>query len=291
MSEQITKSYFELKAGLIHYKGEKAAQLLHGQLTNDIKKLAVGQGNFNLLLSLKGKVRALCMVIRIEEGCLLLCDSDDVSLFTEHFSKMAPLSRVEIIDLSQHYFFAHLIGDPFLFKKNPGAYSIENNLNVFQNNRLGVEGTDVWGPIADKSAFLSLLSNKQIPLLLENDIENLRIRNGVPKNHVDFNDENLPQECLLDRALHFEKGCYLGQEIIARLHYKGHVNKLLKRLHITGSQEVSVGAKLIFEGKEVGLITSITQGADDVRALGYVPYKRNADLFDVESGGQASIIP
>src|SRR5262249_39272971 len=105
----------------------------------------------------------------------------------------------------------------------------------------------------------------------------LRVEQGIAKLGVDATEANLPQEARLSRALHFDKGCYLGQEIIARLHFKGHVNKILAGLKIENALPPQQGAP-IFEGeKEAGKITSVifSPKLNVWLALGYVPYASN----------------
>jgi len=287
-----------LNAGLLAFEGEKAPVMLHGQLTNDIKKLLPSTGNLNLLLSLKGKVRAVLQVIRTETGCLSLVDEADVALLQEHFSKMAPLSRVSLLDLSSQFYFVHIFAQqlPWSLDQKANQYLVSDyegvKVHCYQHQRYGSPGFDCWVSGGSKQAFLDLLQAQQIQFMEAQELESVRIKAGIPINHVDFSDDNLPQECRLDAALNFEKGCYLGQEIIARLHYKGHVNKLLKQLKITGGVIPSAGDKLLHEGKEVGWITSVTQNDEGSFALGYVPYKMSNEglSFELKQGGAATLL-
>ncbi|HEY5872821.1 MAG TPA: hypothetical protein VIT46_06250 [Gaiellaceae bacterium] len=99
----------------------------------------------------------------------------------------------------------------------------------------------------------------------------LRIRARTPRFGRELDDRILPAEAGLDeRAIDFEKGCYPGQEPIARQHYRGRVNRTLRVLHIDGEELPEYDAELQLEGKVVGRLTSATPDENGIVALGYV---------------------
>ncbi|MBX7148608.1 hypothetical protein K1X76_05935 [bacterium] len=240
-------SYFEVPDIFYEVKGDKAATFLHGQLTNSIKTLKNGECNYNLLLTLKGKVLADLYVYKKEDKFYFSCAPQAEPIIITHLKKMAPLSRVELIPYPTCVF--HVLG------ANKAGVS-------FKTDRLGIEGYDVWD-----------LDKPEGEIIPPETQECIRIENKITRWGIDFNDENLPQEALLDRALHFNKGCYLGQEIIARLHYKGHVNKIIGLLK--SDTEMKKGDEIYYEKKAIGKITSsvYSKNYKSWMALGYLPYK------------------
>ena len=212
--------------------GEKAAAFLHGQFTNDIKGLSPGQGNYNLLLTQKGKVRADLFIYRDEGGFYLLIPKPFSEIVISHLQKLATLSKVKIV---------------------------ETHCNA-----------SLQSQIADLPFNLDKIT---------------RVERGIPLVGVDVTEENFPQEGRLDQALHFNKGCYLGQEIIARLHYRGHVNKILARLAIDSEEVVLEGEPIFLEDKIVGKITSSVYSPKFKKniLLGYIPYDQKdfAGFFEV----------
>ena len=105
----------------------------------------------------------------------------------------------------------------------------------------------------------------------EDELEVLRIRAGTPRFGREIDDRVLPAEAgLEERAIDFEKGCYPGQEPIARQHYRGRVNRTLRVLELDGSERPEYDAELTFEGKVVGRVTSAAPDGDGVTALAYV---------------------
>ena len=114
--------------------------------------------------------------------------------------------------------------------------------------------------------------------LSDDELEALRIRAGTPRFGREIDDRVLPAEAgLVERAVSLTKGCYPGQEPIARQHYRGRVNRGLRVLEIEGAELPSYDAELTNEGKVVGRVTSAEVEGDHVVALGYVRVEVPAD--------------
>ena len=86
-------------------------------------------------------------------------------------------------------------------------------------------------------------------------LELLRIEGGVPRYGVDYDERTLPQEAGLTRTLAMEKGCYVGQETVARIHFRGHINKVLRTLRF--DRAIPAGTELMLDGENVGRVTSV----------------------------------
>ena len=109
------------------------------------------------------------------------------------------------------------------------------------------------------------------PTLSAEELELLRIRAGTPRFGRELDDRVLPAEAGLDeRAISFTKGCYPGQEPVARLHFRGRANRRLRRLEIEADEPPAYDAEVRHEGKVVGRVTSAARDGDHVAALGYV---------------------
>lgn len=196
--------------------GEKVVQFLNGQLTNDIAAIKPGESQYNLLLTVKGKIVSDLFVYRIDNDFYLAIPSAYADRVMAQLGKTAPLSRVQITE-----------------------------------------------------------TNKTILPEIPDLPESLRIEQSIPKMGVDFTEANFPQEAGLEkRAVSFTKGCYLGQEIVARLQYRGHVNKILVKIKIDSTTPPPPGTPIFENGKECGKITSAIYSPKEksVIALGYLPY-------------------
>ena len=109
------------------------------------------------------------------------------------------------------------------------------------------------------------------PTIGAEELERLRIEAGTPTAGRDVDERVLPAEAgLTERAVSFTKGCYPGQEPVARLHYRGHANRALRVLSIEGSELPEADAEVVFEGKVVGRVTSAARANGGVVALAYV---------------------
>ncbi len=111
----------------------------------------------------------------------------------------------------------------------------------------------------------------RVPTLGSDELERLRIAAGTPAWGKELDDRVLPAEAgLVERAVSLTKGCYPGQEPIARLHYRGHANRGLRRLRIESETPPEYDAELVLDGKVVGRVTSAVPADGAVLALGYV---------------------
>jgi folate-binding protein YgfZ len=122
------------------------------------------------------------------------------------------------------------------------------------------------------------------PTVPDDELELLRIRAGTPRFGRELDDRVLPAEAGLEgRAIDFEKGCYPGQEPIARQHYRGRVNRTLRVLEIDGVDLPPYDAELVSESKVVGRVTSAMVEGDRVIALGYVRVEAaTSDLLECQ---------
>jgi folate-binding protein YgfZ len=127
---------------------------------------------------------------------------------------------------------------------------------------------------------VEVLDELLAPTVGDDELEVLRITAGTPRFGREIDDRVLPAEAGLEaRAIDFEKGCYPGQEPIARQHYRGRVNRTLRRLEIGARELPHDDAELTYDGKVVGRITSAARDGDTVAALGYVRTEVPADAI------------
>lgn len=269
--------YFSPGDKLFELQGENVSRFLHGQLTGDIQSLKIGEASYNLLLTLKGKVVSDLFVYHTKNSFFIAVNPTYAEKVISHFKKYSALSRVTIEDASITYKIFHLC-----IKSR-----VENSFVV---NRIGLPGFDVilasQSPGFEPSHHHAKMSDELV--------ETIRLEQGIPKIGQDFDETNLPQEARLDRALNYSKGCYLGQEIIARLHFKGHVNKILASLKIAGEKIPSRGTKILNADQEVGMVTSavFSPKLHAVLAMGTIPYKLfvAGQNLKLENGDSVTVI-
>lgn len=267
--------YYKTTDHILTVLGEKAARFLHGQFTNSITDLKSGQGNYNLFLTVKGRVRADLSIFKFKDVFYLVVPHRFFELIREHLTKMAGLSRCVVKEWDREVI--HVVGDVPMFgdgdRDSVTTWTVPHSeALVFRTDRLGTRGFDVVTAKEDLEAIRLSLKDQSIEEVSAAQVEAVRIKNGVARVGVDVTQDNLPQEGRLDRALHFNKGCYLGQEVVARLKFRGHVNRMLVPL-VVEQAAVNPGQMIWHAGKECGRVTSAVFDAGKKQSylLGFLP--------------------
>jgi len=222
-------------------RGPNAAAYLQAMVSNDVEGLGIGDACEALLLTAKARVIAPLVVLRRGVDDFLLLTEDGLG------------DRVRAV----------LVRSRFAAK-----CEIEVEIHASAVVLGDAEGV----PTADFGvAAVEVIDGGLEATLDDEELELLRIRAGTPRFGREIDDRVLPAEAGLDaRAVDFEKGCYPGQEPIARQHYRGRVHRTLRVLEIEGPDLPDYDAELAFEGKVVGRVTSAARDGDGVAALAYV---------------------
>ncbi len=247
--------------GKLALSGEQAKEFLQGQVTNDIEGLSPGSGCYAALLTPKGKMLGDLRVL--DTGSELLLDTERVAL-QELFNMIRRFRvgwRVELHKRTLERGLLSLIGP-----RSDGV--VETEVPEEENShRLvsldGIEarairtdlGLDLLYAGEDTSALSAALLARGVTEVGEDAAEIVRIEGGRPRYGVELNDTVIPQEAgLNERAVSFTKGCYVGQETVARLYYRGRPNRELRGLRC--AEPVESGAEITYEGRLVGTVSS-----------------------------------
>jgi folate-binding protein YgfZ len=253
-------------AGLLESKrrvhlvnGPEAVEFLQGQVTNDVETLEPGLGCYALLLSTKGKILAdLRIFMRDREELLLDTEPETTEVVVSNLTKYKIGRQVNVEDADRRV--VSLIGprshDAFgkPLPKAEHAFT-ETELSgakvLAVRTHLGVDVVYDRGDFANVQAALAERAER----VSEESAEILRIEAGRPRYGHDMSEDNLPAEVgLEDRAVSFTKGCYVGQEPVARMHHRGHPNWHLRGLELS---ELAIPAdRVIDQDKDVGTVTS-----------------------------------
>jgi folate-binding protein YgfZ len=222
-------------------RGPGAEAFLQAMVSNDVEKLAVGDSCEALLLTPKARVIAPLVVYRrAVDDFLLLTEPGAGDVLRAALLRMRFAAKCEI-EREEHV------------------------SSVVFRDADGIPTADYGAPAVE------VLDSDLEPTVGADELELLRIRAGTPRLGREIDDRVLPAEAGLDaRAIDFAKGCYPGQEPIARQHYRGRVNRSLRVLELEGGEVPEYDAELSHEGKTVGRVTSATRDGDNVVALAYV---------------------
>ena len=263
--------------GRIRIMGEKAAEMIGGLVSNDVAGLIPGQGCYAAALTAKGKIVADVRVF-IEEGSVLI-DAPPraaaswaamVKKFVNprvapHVDETASLRDLGVFGLNARHVVAALTGvqSPALTALAPHAHVTVDvgghTVLVTKSPELAFEGFEIIMPAA---AFPSMWEGAMhagaTPAGLE-AWEIARVEAGRPEWGIDIDDSTIPQEANFDElhAISYTKGCYVGQETVARVHFRGHVNRHLRGIHATELDAPPTGATLHDDnGIQVGDVRS-----------------------------------
>ena len=278
--------------------GKDPVGMLNAVLTNDVPARG-DRGAYAMLLNPKGRVRADLRVAKAADEVLIDTEPEGAEATAEILGRYAPFSRVKLEELPDWEVLglygpraAELLGAPDLAEHEAKQAEISGNPVLVVGVAVPVGGYDLVGPAGSMGAVREHLIAAGATLAGRDAYETARIAAGVPRFGADITPDNFPgeSESALERAVSFGKGCYPGQETVARMHYRGSPNKKLYRFELEpGSMEPPEAGDEILQGEKglagqissvdvVGRLTSVAPHPVDgkIYALGYLA--RKADL-------------
>jgi glycine cleavage system T protein len=261
--------------GRLHLTGSDRAAYLHRIISNDVEGLAVGEGNYATILTNRGKIIADMKVCVFEESIGIETNAETTSSLYQELDKYLIADDVAIEDFTKRTGAvgvhgpksAELLKDAcgFDVQDLPEYHSVVDEVDgrrivCVRANETGEVGYNLftasesiewlWDTILTKGRTFSA---QPVGLTALNS---LRIEAGIPLYGAELDDSVFPGEAELEKAVSFEKGCYIGQEIVARMKYRGHPNRLLRGFEIAGDIPPQNGDSLLDGDKEIGWITS-----------------------------------
>lgn len=248
--------------------GPDRERFLNGQLTNDMRKVSEGCALHACALNAKGKLNGDLFVTRNNDAFLIDADPDLKDSLLDRLERYVIADDVQLFTVTDQYALFHLL--------QPGV-AASGELKVRSAKRFGQWGHDVWAAAEHHDEILAKFS-AQCDFCDADCAEALRIQQGIPRWGRELTDEIIPVEARLDETIDYEKGCYIGQEVISRMKMSGQTNKRLCGLV---GLALEPGIKLISaetDGKDAGWITSISDQKELGRriALGFVRRGFNA---------------
>jgi folate-binding protein YgfZ len=282
--------------------GADRQRFLNAYVTCDVKPLQPGDGAYGFFTNPQGRILSDVAVLVQEDRLWLEVAPGQAEAIAGHLRKFVIVDRVEIRSLDD-------MALPTLIGPRAAEVLGVPDMTDWKHTRMTVDGTEVvvqrrgllgspaftlWTPASQAPRLRErLLARESVQAVGEEALEVLRAEAGIPRFWVDFGPDNFPKETGLDEAVSYTKGCYLGQEVVARIHYRGGVQKMMRRLELAGDPQP--GAKLLFEGREAGTVTTAVRSPLSGRTLGLgIVHKRAAEpgtRLDVEGGGTATVTP
>jgi folate-binding protein YgfZ len=248
--------------------GADRLRFLNGQITNDPRKASETVAVEACVLNAKGKMEAHIFAHARGESFLMDADPDLRETLRTRLERYVIADDVEIEDVKDQFSLFHVL--------TPQMPDVSNGV-VISIRRFAEPGWDIWSETANHEAVLYQLSST-FSLLDSDAAEVMRIEQGIPRWGRDLTPEIIPIEANLEqRTIDYEKGCYIGQEVISRMKMSGQTNKRLCGLISLNDIPLQVGVKLAAastDQKEAGWITSATRSERLGKEIGLGYVKR-----------------
>ncbi|MGC1306456.1 MAG: folate-binding protein [Phormidesmis sp.] len=287
--------------GRIRLTGADRVRFLHNQTTNSIEQLSAGQGCYTVFVTSTGRTLDLATVYALSDSLLVTLSPGMTQQLYDWMDRYIFFSdKVTLTDESEQTFIFTVlgagadqvmkaIGAADLIGQSPFSHQpvklpdLEAEVTIAVGSDLAIAGYTLWGPQAIAKSVWQTLLSAGATAGSSQQWETLRIQQGRPMPSAELTDDDNPLEAGLWHSISFEKGCYIGQETIARLNtYKG-VKKRLWGFALQNS--VAPGTDIYEGGAKVGKVTSVTETEDGVVGLGYLRTKTGGEGLSIEVGG------
>jgi tRNA-modifying protein YgfZ len=256
--------------------GEDRVRLLHAMTTNHVEGLAEGGGCYAFFLNAQGRILGDANLFRMPDHFLLDTEPETAAKLRAHLDHYIIADDVTLEDVTA--------GTATIAVEGPRAADLLAALGapvpdaacghlawedrtVARVDSTGAGGCFIFLPAGGKAELIRQIEAAGINGVSAEDARVVRLEYGTPRYGEDITEDDVPQETQVLRAVHFKKGCYIGQEIVERIRARGHVNRMLVRLTINGDHPPARGTAL-----PGGAITSAaySPALGKVVALGYV---------------------
>jgi tRNA-modifying protein YgfZ len=261
--------------GITAVRGSDARSWLHDLVTADVEGLPDRGSRRSLLLTPTGRIRADLHIAAVDGSYLLLQAPDQPDRVDAILRPYVLSSDVEVLDVSDRSEVVAVLDGSAAEDGGPDSV-------VLSPSVLG-PGYDVIVPPGDASVRLrDRLRARGLTEVDDGDLEARRIRRGEPRMGVDFGPDALPAEVGLEDAIDFTKGCFLGQESVAKVRNLGHPPRVL--LHVCSGAPISPGARVVAGGTVVGEVTSAVEEPDGVTAIVRIRWDAASEKLATDAG-------
>ena len=259
--------YTSIYTTVVELSGENTRRWCNGMFSNNFRAMRAQQHHRSAICDDRGRVQGFIDALCVSDT-QFICTFDGITLedFNGRFQMYMMLDDIELEERSNSI--CHLFGETAamlldtlgLPVPEKGEAIAHNGLWVFQRSRLkGQDGFDILSGTENNDALDSVVEHLQSQGTesTTDSFENLRIVSGTPRYPIDFTDKSFIHDYnLQDEVCSFNKGCYVGQEIINRMDIKKLATKRLLQVRLNGSW--TIGETLLLDGKKAGLMTSMT---------------------------------
>jgi len=279
------------RASRLELMGPDRERFFGGMVTAPVEGLEPGRGAFGFITDVRGRVLASATVMTLEDRLWLEIPRGRGRTIIEHLEKYIVTDQVEILPLGDMAsvriagpksagVLADLGATAARDLSEPWSHAqvevLDYQARLVREGHSAVPAFSLWQSSAIAPLMVEDLADAGIAQVGAEATEALRIEHGHPLWGVDYDDSNLPQETGIPNAVDYEKGCYLGQEIVARIHYRGQPARRMCRLVFEPGHMPAAGAEVGFDGRAAGKVTSVSASPRDDAAIGLALLPRRA---------------
>jgi len=285
--------------GVLKLTGSDRVSWLQGMITNDVEKLAAGRGCYAAHLTPQGKIVAHMRVLTDSDALWLSVERAAIPKLASAFDKLLIMEDVQVADVSNEYSILGLLGPQAAAALASWVGQPVNLEDLYSHRKVDDSrivasqlGYEVWVPRGEVDTVLRFFADHGVTAIDHGTWDVLRTEAGIPVYGVDI-DETTTMPELGESAISYDKGCYIGQEVVAKVKYIGHVNRRFVGLLISGKELPEMKSPIRKGGREVGYITTalFSPGLNQPIALGFVSRSAYAPGTEVELGtGTATIV-
>jgi len=284
--------------GIVKLTGNDRVAWLQGMITNDVEKMPAGGGCYAGHLTPQGKLVAHMHVLKDEDALWLSLERAAIPKLMAAFDKLLIMEDVQMADVSNDYSILGVLGPKAgeaLQSWVGGSMQLDGlySHRKFDDSRIAMSelGFNIWVPRPQADSILRFLAEHGVTAIDHGTWDVLRTEAGIPVYGVDI-DETTTMPELGAHGISYEKGCYIGQEVVAKVKYIGHVNRRFAGLMLSGNQLPEVKTPIRKGGREVGYITTalFSPGLNKPIALGFVSRSAYASGSEVEVGTETATI-
>jgi len=290
--------------------GEDRQRFVGGLVSCDVKSLLPGGGIYGFFPDIHGKILADGLFLALADRLWVELPPGRGELIATHLGQYIIADRVEIRPLdgrvpisvvgpeAEAILAPHVRSEtplPAAAREHHAATVLGFEVELVRHSLAGLPAFTLWVGAGEAEGLLAGLGGQLgLPRAGREALEQLRIEAGIPAWGADFGPDHFPQETgREDGAVSYKKGCYLGQEVIARIHYRGKPNRAARRLLFDREEPPAPGARLLYEGQEVGTVGSATVSRTGAGAVGIaILHRRGWEpglRLAVEGGGEAEV--
>ena len=270
--------------GCLQITGEDALDLLNRLSTNDLINFDYSNGSISTVLTTnKGRMIDLLTVVKNSKGYLIICSLRALGKVVEWINFYTIIEEICIEDISSKILYFTLVGPNSKNVLQNSGLSAFNSLNIIDSKFNYYDSVDILIDVENENTFTKYLKDLRVSYISNQIYQIIRIQEFIPVFGKEITDKFNPLEAKLEKYISFNKGCYIGQEVIARLNTYNKVKRVLVKIESEANLSINSAEKIIFKNEEIGIITSYIYNSSTRMYIGLAYIDKNFNLNTINA--------